>query len=234
MPYRRLPNTDSARIRALDAAIKQGDIVGFLDLAYSFKLKNEGSFILAQIERAYHEYNINLERQISNSKSYLARLKMARLYLSHFIQVLNMCVLRNEIKKEQKKLYHLDINAQSIPDLSTERALIKWGKNIINGENERMQQGGAPIYNPSIAKVKVFYDHFIEANISQKILQQNTQRSLNKLARLREDADAIILDIWNQVEEHFKHLEGEEKRMQCKKYGLVYYFRKNEKRDRDD
>ncbi|MDD3430972.1 MAG: hypothetical protein PHF38_02965 [Bacteroidales bacterium] len=229
MPYRRLPNTDSARIRALDAATKQGEIVGFLDLAYSYKIRNDALQVLSQIEQAHHEYNINLERQTSNSKSYLVQLKTAKLYISHFIQVLNLSVLRNEIKKEHKKLYHLDINQQSIPDLSTEKALIDWGKNIIEGENERISKGGAPIYNPSIAKVKVFYDNFVEAKISQKILQQNTSRSLTKLARLRENADAVILDIWNQVEEHFKDLPDEEKRKQCKKYGLVYYFRKNEK-----
>lgn len=234
MPYRRLPNTDSARIRALDAATKQGDIVGFLDLAYSYKLRNDALLVLSQIEQAYHEYNINLERQTNNSKSYLAHLKTARLYISHFIQVLNLSVLRNEIKKEHKKLYHLDVNQQSIPDLSTEQALIDWGKNIIEGENERIRKGGAPIYNPSIAKVKVFYDNFVEAKISQKILQQNTSRSLNKLACLRENADAVILDIWNQVEEHFKDLNDQDKRKQCNKYGLVYYFRKNEKKDKHD
>ncbi|MCK9300871.1 MAG: hypothetical protein M0P23_05785 [Bacteroidales bacterium] len=234
MPYRRLPNTDSARIRALDAATKQGEIVGFLDLAYSYKLRNDALLVLSQLEQAYHEYNINLERQTSNSKSYLAHLKTARLYISHFIQVLNLSVLRNEIKKEHKRLYHLDINQQSIPDLSTEQALIDWGKNIIEGENERIRKGGAPIYNPSIAKVKVFYDNFVEAKISQKILQQNTSRSLSKLALLRENADAIILDIWNQVEEHFKDLQDDEKRKRCKKYGLVYYFRKNEKKGQHD
>ncbi|NLB02156.1 MAG: hypothetical protein GX841_01985 [Bacteroidales bacterium] len=234
MPYRRLPNTDSARIRALDAATKQGEIVGFLDLAYSYKLRNDALLVLSQLEQAYHEYNINLERQTSNSKSYLAHLKTARLYISHFIQVLNLSVLRNEIKKEHKKLYHLDVNQQSIPDLSTEQALIDWGKNIIEGENERIRKGGAPIYNPSIAKVKVFYDNFVEAKISQKILQQNTSRSLSKLALLRENADAIILDIWNQVEEHFKDLQDDEKRKRCKKYGLVYYFRKNEKKGQHD
>ena len=234
MPYRRLPNTDSARIRALDAATKQGEIVGFLDLAYSYKLRNDALLVLSQLEQAYHEYNINLERQTSNSKSYLAHLKTARLYISHFIQVLNLSVLRNEIKKEHKRLYHLDINQQSIPDLSTEQALIDWGKNIIEGENERIRKGGAPIYNPSIAKVKVFYDNFVEAKISQKILQQNTSRSLSKLARLRENADAIILDIWNQVEEHFKDLKDEDKRKQCKKYGIVYYLRKSEKKEQHD
>lgn len=234
MPYRRLPNTDSARIRALDAATKQGEIVGFLDLAYSYKLRNDALLVLSQLEQAYHEYNINLERQTGNSKSYLAQLKTARLYLSHFIQVLNLSVLRNEIKKEHKKLYHLDVNQQSIPDLSTEQALIDWGKNIIEGENERIRKGGAPIYNPSIAKVKVFYDNFVEAKISQKILQQNTSRSLAKLALLRENADAIILDIWNQVEEHFKNISDEDKRRQCNKYGVVYYFRKNEKKEKHD
>lgn len=229
MPYRRLPNTDQARIRALRAAVDQGELVGFVDLPYSFKLKNEAAILLAQMEQAVQEYQVAMTQQVSSAKEYASSLKMARLYVSHFIQVLNMCVLRNEIRKEMKSLYQLPMDNYALPDLSTEAAVAKWGKNVITGEQNRMKKGGSPIYNPSVAKVSVFYETFMDAKVAQKVLQNNTKRAMAKLDNLHEKVDAVILEIWNQVEEHFKDLLPEEKRNQCQRFGLCYYFRKGEK-----
>ena len=38
MPYRRLPNTDQARVRALKAAVVKGDIYNVHELAISLKI----------------------------------------------------------------------------------------------------------------------------------------------------------------------------------------------------
>jgi hypothetical protein len=45
---------------------------------------------------------------------------------------------------------------------------------------------------------------------------------------MRVEADELILDIWNEVESHFKDLPEEKRRRECEKYGLVYFFRKGE------
>jgi len=100
--------------------------------------------------------------------------KMARLYISHFIQVLNLAVIRNEIRALQKELYGLNVQENALPDLSSETALADWGRKVIEGERKRMGQGGIPIYNPTIAKVKVHYDIFMESYEKQKNLQVAT------------------------------------------------------------
>lgn len=41
MPYRRLPNTDAARIRALKAALKKGQYLEIDTIAYHFALKQK-------------------------------------------------------------------------------------------------------------------------------------------------------------------------------------------------
>lgn len=41
MPYRRLPNTDAARIRALKAALKKGQYLEIDTIAYPFALKQK-------------------------------------------------------------------------------------------------------------------------------------------------------------------------------------------------
>ena len=85
--------------------------------------------------------------------------------------------------------------------LSTETAPCRVGDvKIVEGESRRISQGGIPIYNPTIAKVRVHYDIFMESYERQRNLQALTVRSLETLASMRSEADALILDIWNQVE----------------------------------
>jgi len=231
MPYRRLPNTDQARIRSLQAAIEQCSRINVPDLAFSIKTKNEAEAFLPGFETAQHDYLMCLEKQVEAGKKYQSQIKMARLYLSHFIQVLNFSVIRNEIKRETKRLYGLEPNNFTVPDLNTESALLMWGERIIAGEQERIRQGGAPIYNPAIAKVRVHFDIFKDAGIAQKTYQRSTNRTLEQLSSLRKTADEILLDIWNQVEETFKNLPEPKRREQCEAYGLRYYYRKNEAKE---
>ena len=78
------------------------------------------------------------------------------------------------------------------------------GKENNRGEQQRTAQGGIPIYNPTIARVKVHYDIFLDSYERQKNLQALTNRSLEELASMRGRADELILDIWNQVETKYQ------------------------------
>jgi len=51
---------------------------------------------------------------------------------------------------------------------------------------------------------------------------------------LREEADRIILDLWNQVEAYYADLPAEIRLKRCRAYGVVYYYRSGEKRPEDD
>jgi len=228
MPYRRLPNTDQARIRSMQTAIEQCGRTNVPDLAFSIKTKNEAEAFLPAFETAHHEYLQCLEKQVASGKKYQSQIKMARLYISHFIQVLNFSVIRNEIKPELKRIYGLEPNNFTVPDLNTELSLLNWGERVVAGEQERIRMGGAPIYNPAIAKVRVHFDLFKDGGIAQKTHQRSTNRTLENIATLRKTSDSIILDIWNQVEDYYKNLPESARREKCEAYGLRYYFRKGE------
>ncbi len=229
MPYRRLPNTDQARLRAFRTAIQQSDNQNYGDLVVTYKTIHEAKTYLGGFEKQLIQYQQTLESQISANKRYQQIVHNARLYISHFIQVFNLSVIRGDIKKEHKLFYQLDPDIHNVPDLSTEAALIQWGKCIIDGENERIRNGGLPIYNPAIAKVKVHYEVFKEYKSTQKIYQNTTNRNWEELVNLRVKGDDIILDIWNQVEAKFKDEKPYTKLMKCKNFGLIYYYRKGEK-----
>jgi len=228
MPYRRLPNTDQARLRAFRTAIQQADKQNFGEQVIAYKTIHEAKTYLSIFEKQLVQYQQTLESQVSANKRYQQIVHNARLYISHFIQVFNLAVIRGDIKKEHKLFYQLDPNVHTVPDLSTEAALIQWGKSIIDGENERIRNGGLPIYNPAIAKVKVHYEVFKEYKSTQKLYQSTTNRNWEELVSLREKGDLIILDIWNQVETKFKDEKPYSRLMKCQAFGLVYYFRKGE------
>ena len=124
----------------------------------------------------------------------------------------------------------MEIGDYTVPDLSSEASLLKWGESIINGEDERLRKGGVPIYNPTIAKVKVHYNIFKEAYSIQKDLQNNTAKHMDVMAEMRPKADEIILEIWNQVEDVFKDYPSPLKIEKCKSFGVVYYLRTKEKK----
>ncbi len=229
MPYRRLPKTDQSRLRALHAALNAEEQMKFNQHVVSFKTVLEARNFLSVFEKQLQQYQQTLDNQVNANKKYQQIIHNARIYISHFIQVFNLAVIRGDIKKEQKLFYQLDPEVHNVPDLSTEQALIHWGKCIIDGENERIRNGGLPIYNPAIAKVKVHYEVFREYKATQKIYQNTTNKHWEELMNLRTRGDQIIFNIWNQVEAFYKDFPPYERHKNCKSYGLVYYYRKGEK-----
>ncbi len=231
MPYRRLPNTDAARIATLEKALNM-ELRQTPDCQpASFRILNEARVALNRFKNAVKQFRFHYDELAKCNKQFHPLTKMARLYTSHFIQVLNMTVIRNEIKAEYKLLYNLQPDDFTLPDLATEQAIVDWGQRIINGENERLsRRGGTPIYNPTIAKVKVHYDIFVEARFTRDRYKKQMERSLEQLNALRTEIDAIILEIWNQVEKFYNNYPNEQRLNKCREYGVIYYYRKNETR----
>ncbi len=229
MPYRRLPNTDQARLRALKAALDKGRLNYPYNLAYSQQLYHDIQGILPQFEQAVSQYSFSKERQAKYGKLLSDQFKEARLYVSHFIQVLNFCIIRKEIKPEVRESFGLDVDDKAVPDLGTEQQLIYWGEKVIKGEELRTQMGGSRIYNPSIAMVKVKFEKFLEYYHNHKNLQNTTQKMHQKVTDMRDRIDNLIVNIWNGIEENYSELKGDDKRNACSDYGVVYMYRKDEK-----
>ena len=145
MPYRRLPNTDQARLRALKIAIQRASESDFTEQILPYRLTTEAENCLLKFENTVAQYQANYESKVDANKKYKLIVQTTRMYISHFIQVLNFAVIRGEIKREQKRLYKLKEDSNTLPDLSTEEDLLVWGKNIIEGETARMGQGGIAI-----------------------------------------------------------------------------------------
>ena len=232
MPYRRLPNTDQARIRALRMAVDscvQGGI-------YTNTLKHNtyatAKNFLEKFEREVAIYKKCVSEQSSKrgNAKYEAAFKSARMYVVHFLQVLSMSVMRGEIARAKRAYYGLAVEDDSLPTITLETSVLEWSKKIVEGERKRQGEGGVPIYNPTMGRVSVACDLFREMYEKQQRLQQSTAEALQRVAAMRAECDEIVLNVWQEIETTFAALEGEERLKKCAQYGIIYYTRPDRKK----
>jgi hypothetical protein len=228
MPYRRLPNTDAARRRALSKAFEKGRELPPFKLAYAQSTLQQVQSFLPSFEKAMYETKQAYLNQVNKNKEYVRVMKKAKLYISHFIQVVNMAIMRGDLPDNERSYFGMRDDLNKLPVLNAESDIIKWGEKLILGESLRKGKALSPITNPTIAVVKVRYEQFLDAYKFQKTLQKNYQRSQEHLAGLRKEADQIILNVWNEVENTYKNLPEEQKRKSAEEYGISYVFRKSE------
>ena len=228
MPYRRLPNTDSARIKALKTAHHKGSELPPFKLAYSQGMYQKIKTILPNFETAMHEHRNSMELHAEKNREYQKRVKKARLYISHFIQVVDMAITRGEMPQETRTFYGLNHEEKKLPSLTNEEEIYTWGKKLIDGEKARRAKGKGPVTNPTIAVVKVHYDKFVDAYNHQKSLKKRSSHAHDNLMEIRNRVDEIIQQTWNEVEDTFKDLPEEIRREKSADYGVVYVYRKNE------
>jgi len=228
MPYRRLPNTDTARIRAMKIALEKGKELPPNKLAYSSKTIVRLQKFLPLFDHNLQLYRQALSSQNKKSRDYNEVVRKARVYLTHFIKVMNMAIFRGELPAETRAYYGLATDESTVPSINTESELMNWGRRIIEGEEFRIKKGGSPITNPTIAVVKVRFENFIEAWTYHNTLAKKTSEYTEKNSALRKEADDLILQIWNEVEKTHDSLSEDVRKSLSEEYGLVYFYRKGE------
>ena len=232
MPYRRLPTTDKARTRALEAALER---VAFKNgkVALSAKTIEELQTVKSKFENLLKHYEMNIKIQAEKNHEYKAAMDKARMYVSHFIQVLYLTSERGEINGGIK-YYGLGEYDGKVPPLNSEEEILHWGKIVVEGEQKRIQSGGSAIYNPSIALVRIKVEAFKDTAIFQQNLKKNTTRTYNAMQELRKITNDFISKMWSEIEENIITDNPKIKRQVAQEYGIVYIFRRKEKRKLTD
>ena len=228
MPYRRLPNTDTARIKAMKTALEKGKELPPNKLAFSSKTIVRLQKFLPHFDQNFKLYRQTLTSQNKKNKDYNETIRKARVYLTHFIRVMNMAIFRGDLPAETRAFYGLATDESTVPSFNTENELMSWGRRIIEGEEFRIKKGGSPITNPTIAVVKVRFENFLEAWNYHNSLAKRTSGYTEKNYLLRKEADEIILQLWNEVEDTHNALPEETRKTLSEEYGLVYFYRKGE------
>jgi len=187
--------------------------------------------IINKLEGAKHQQNQAKRNQVGINREYQPKLIKTRLYLSHFIQVLNLAIIREEIPESARSFYGLETYGNRLPDLKSDTDILEWGKHIIDGENQRLKKGGIPIMTPNVARVKVWYDQFRDGYYNQQTSQKTSARANQKMVEIRKEVDTLLATVWDEVEKFYGNYPEAERRKMAEEYGVVYVFRKTEKED---
>ncbi len=191
-------------------------------LLFSQMLAHEVSSFTPVFEQNLSQYMNSRSLQVQIGKQLTESGKTARLYLSHFIQVLNMSILRGEIKADARKQLGLEEYGSSLPDLSGDQQFIEIAQMVITGEERRT---GNRIYNPSIANVKVKFEQFMEVYRKHKDILQTIVKHQARFIESREKADKLIVALWNEIEASLAPIDSDDKRAIAADYGVVYFYR---------
>jgi len=228
MSAKRLPETDDERLDILRVALKQEETNEAWDKVLSIMELQELRIFTSSFEGSIAMLNQAFDDRNKAKNLYNDLFKNAQLYISHFIQVLLLTVIRNEIKAENLTLYGFQENNPAVPDLSTEEAILIWGEKLMRGETERNYRGGIPLYNPAIAKVKVHYELFKESIYSLSIYEKNIVRLQNNMENVRKRADDFIWKIWTKVEERYSRTSIAEQNLRFNAYKIQFHYRKGD------
>ena len=90
MPYRRLPNTDKSRLKALRTALEKGKELPPFKLAYSQNSLSQLQSFIHSFDQALSTQRQNYSYLVDNNQQFRDAQKKARMYISHFIQVMNL------------------------------------------------------------------------------------------------------------------------------------------------
>ena len=204
MPYRRFPKTDAARLRALKTLLDNNEIYVVRNRFIDWQTLNRAQPAYDRLLTACEQYKLALAAQTRNRHKMERSMQLAQMYVGHFIKVLLMSMERGEIKKQHLPFYGFTEEDFNVPLLNTVNTIKEWGQKIIEGEKARLKKGGRPIYNPSIGMVSTHYDIFVTASTQQNELQERTKKAGAEVAKLRPEVDAILQDLWNQIEKHYE------------------------------
>ena len=231
MPYRRLPKTDAARLKALEALVDNKEVYDEGGRFIDRQLLVEAQRVYGQLSDALALYKMSMRTQVRYTKRIAPLHHRAALFLSHFLQVLFFAMERGEVPEHDMVLYGLPGHEKVVPYLKTVDAVMEWAPKVIAGEKSRLEKGGKPILSPSIGAVMTHFDVLRRMADTQKQYQTRTQSALTDITRLRPEVDGIVLKLWDMIEAHFRHLPIEERCVECHKYGVIYYYRRNERRN---
>lgn len=233
MPYRRFPKTDAARLKSLRTLLDNNDVYmarrRFLDMS----LVNGAKPLYDRLKTLSSQFMMCYEAKMDNYKRMAKPQKRMTMYAVHFVRVLAMSIERGEIKRSVlPEYYGFDDADELLRRLHSVDDAYRIVPGVVDGEKRRIAAGGRPIYNPTIGMVATHYDIFRDIYEQQRILNDKAERALADVKAVRAEVDRLIVDVWNAVETHFAGLPPETRYDECRRYGLIYYYRKGEQKEK--
>ncbi|MBI5684990.1 MAG: hypothetical protein HZC54_07905 [Verrucomicrobia bacterium] len=247
MPHRRLPNTAATVLRALKAARDTWKNSRPADRAITndqwTKLDDENpDCLLSRFIKESNDVSLALAAQAPITAALTQTNERLAMFVSHFHQVLNFGILRGLFDPGARSYYGRDIAATTIPDLSTQDAVIEAAEKVVSGEAARAAaesagvprwdgspDGGTiphvPMSHPTAAEVAALLAHLADLQNKSQSAQTKTDLEREDVTRLYPEAHALAVDICDTVEFfHRKDPDASSRRAKCARWGVVYIY----------
>lgn len=228
MPFRQLPRTDAERLQALDAAAAKAAVVPAAELAFSAANKTLLDTFLPSFRTELTERGTSLAGQTAATLAEDTQEGRLRMWTSHFFRTFNMAIDRELFPVSARAFYQLDVSQESLPNMATETDLILWAGRAVSGEAARIAAGGSAIPFPPIAEVSAELTLYQTRRAAQSTAKDAFNAESEDVDALRPQADALIRDIWDEVEFKFRHDAPPSLRAKAREYGVYYATRPGE------
>lgn len=223
MPTRRLPQTAKERVNALRTGKERKDsIPAPTIIPYS-------AGTISRLDTLYPVFKAKIDAIdaaliVQGTATALVKntRKKAELFIIHFYEALQNAIARETFTPEIRPGYGLDINDSNLPTIKTEADVIFWGEKAATGEAARIAGGGSPVTFPAIAEVNTAVTNFKNANLQQANAKQAYEAAQIALEQETEEADKLILKMWNETETAFDDGNKPQMRRNAREWGVVY------------
>ncbi len=219
MPRRILPNTDKVRYEILKTSVAK---LNAMERSERFLSKEQYQNLLFAMSR-FEQIFLSLQK-LKSDPEFLEVQKKAGMFMQHYLTVLQMAVMREELPEDSLAYYGLESCYDKIPAFNTAKQILTWGERLFDGDQKRIANGGKYITNPGIAVVKVWYEKFKSSYQNHKVQLEKFKNNQAFLEKLRHEANQAIAELFNEVEYTYNHLPPEEFRKIASEFGLFYKY----------
>ena len=231
MPFRKLPNTDESRLQALQTAFDKAASTPAGQLAFSAATKARLDAEFPVFRTEMNERGVALAGQTTATEAQDTQEARVRIWTSHFYQNLNMGIERDLIPAGARAFYQLDVSQTALPRISSEADLILWAGRVVSGEAARIAAGGVALPYPPATEVATELNLYQSLRSVQSTKKDAFDAKSEDVEALRAPIDALILDLWDEVEFTFRHESASSLRNKAREYGVYYATRPGESSD---
>lgn len=219
---RQLPRSDEGRDKAITKAKAKNDSIPVANRFLTAPTQTRLNAIYTAIKAALLARAAALANQSTSTGGTTTAHALAKMFISHFLQVFNLGVKRSVYPAAHRAFYQLDVNSDAVPPLGTETEITLWGERLRTGDPLRVAAGGAAMANPAIAEVNAEVAAFNTENDAQSALKDAYDIAQQDVENLRPEGDAVIKKVWDEVETFYNEEEPASKRRKAREWGVVY------------
>jgi len=221
---RRLPQSVIAVKKAVNKGAQMNNSLTpaqrFLPPAFEVELNDKSN----SITNDYIAEGIANGNYFNNNRNLRLITEKMRKFNSHFIQVLNFAIDRedDDFAPGDRGYYHLP--DAFLPNMDSEENAFEWAQTLIAGEASRLaaKPGAVAMSNPNIGKITLLHTT-ANGYLDQEgtlVTTLNTERA--KLNAYLEPGKIFVAKLWNYIETQYLEQPDETRRDMMREWGVVF------------